>query len=424
MNGFSQDLRYAARQLFRQPALAAVAVVTLALGIGANTAIFSVVRGVLLRPLPYESPQRLAIIRETILSGDTINASYRNFVDWRADARSFSELAALQTTTVTLAGGEGAERVLTALASRELFEVLGVIPSLGRTFRAEEDQPGANPVLLLGHGIWPREFGADTSLVGRSVRVNGEEFTVIGVMPVGFEFPTRGVELWAPLRLISDDLDNRAVHTLLVVGRLERGVDLDAADDEMSSIAARIQEAYPGEDPGHGTAVVSLHEAVVGDVKATLLVLLGAVVFLLLIACTNVADLLLARAMARAREMAVRSALGASRRRLIRQTLVESLLLALIGGACGVALALWGLDVLAALVSTFVPRAETIRIDGAVLAFTLVISLFTGMLFGLWPALRGSRADLVSALRERAGTSTGGRRRRLPYRCSSWRVPV
>jgi putative ABC transport system permease protein len=242
------------------------------------------------------------------------------------------------------------------------------------------------------------------------VRVNGEEFTVIGVMPAGFEFPTRGVELWAPLGLISGDLDNRAVHTLLVVGQLQRGVDLEAADEEMNGIAARIQEAYPGEDPGHGTAVVSLHEAVVGDVRATLLILLGAVVFLLLIACTNVADLLLARAVAREQEMAVRSALGANRRRLMRQTLVESLVLALFGGACGVALALWGLDALAALVSAFVPRAETIRIDGAVLAFTVAISLFTGVLFGLWPALRASRADFASALRQRASPS-GGRRR-------------
>jgi len=416
LDGLLHDIRQAWRQLWSRPGLTVVVVLTLALGMGANTAIFSAVRGVLLRPLPYESPDRLVVLQEATPTGASRHVSYPNFADWRSGMRSLEGMAAVQTRMVTLSAGDGsAERVLAALASQELFEVLGVSPALGRTFLAGEDVAGGEPVIVLGNGLWRRRFGADSSIVGRPLRIDGEAFTVIGVMPPGFEFP-RNVEIWAPLGLVSGNMTNRAVHTLLVVGRLRPQMDLARAADELEAIATRVQARHPGEDPGHLSHVVRLHDLVVGDVRPVLLVLLGAVVFLLLIACTNVADILLARSAAREREMAVRAALGAGRSRLLRQVLLESVLLALVGGTLGVALAFWGLDLLTVLVSPFVPRAEAIQIDGVVLAFTLAVSMMTGLLFGIWPAVRSSRAHLVRALHQRTATATPGGARRWERR--------
>lgn len=411
MSEVGRDLRLAVRRLRKRPGFTVLALVTLSVGIGANVAIFSVVNGVLLRPLPYPEPDRLVTLGEMAATGDTFEVSYPNFRDWREASSSLESLVAMQTFEATLRGGESSERVQAAFASPELFSLLGQRPIVGRIFLAEENQPGADPVVLLGEQVWERQFGADPATVGRAVRINGFQVTVIGVMPRGSEL-TRDVSLWLPLESTANrQRSNRAVHTLLVLGRLSPGVSLDAAQRELSGVAARVHEAHAGEDPGHGVRVIGLQGLLVNEAQLALLALFGAVAFLLLITCTNIADLQLARAAGRQREMAVRSALGASRSRLVREQLVESLLLALAGGAAGVLLAVWGLEVLVRMASSFVPRVEEVSIDIAVLGFTLVISLATGVVFGLWPAWRASRTDLAHALRERASTAAGSRRR-------------
>ncbi len=414
MDDLIQDLRFAARSLRKSAGFTVVAVLTLALGIGANTAIFSVVNGVLLRPLAYEQPDRLVTIAESnpVQDREGFNVSYPNYLEWKKQSRVFEQIAAVRTMSVTLTGGDEAARVLLSLISRELFAVLRVEPALGRGFLAEEDRPGADPVVILGHGLWQRRFGADPEVVGKTIAINGSSSTVIGVMPPEFEFPSEDVELWAPIGLLADRMQNRAVHTLTTVARLEDGVSLDEAKVEMATIAARIQREFPGEDPEHTTTLIPLHERVVGNTDTILLVLMGAVAFLLLIACANVADLLMARAAARQKEIAVRTALGASRWRVIRQLVTESVLLGLTGGAAALALAFWGLDLLVAHLPPFMPRVEQIGIDGRVLLFTLLISLLTGLIFGLLPALKASKPDIVGSLKDLVTSAAGGARDR------------
>ncbi|MEE8521094.1 MAG: ABC transporter permease, partial [Gemmatimonadota bacterium] len=414
MDDLIQDLRFAARSLRKSAGFTVVAVLTLALGIGANTAIFSVVNGVLLRPLAYEQPDRLVTITESnpVQDREGFNVSYPNYLEWKKQSRVFEQIAAVRTMSVTLTGGDEAARVLLSLISRELFAVLRVEPALGRGFLAEEDRPGADPVVILSHGLWQRRFGADPEVVGKTIAINGSSSTVIGVMPPEFEFPSEAVELWAPIGLLADRMQNRAVHTLTTVARLEDGVSLDEAKVEMATIAARIQREFPGEDPEHSTMLIPLHERVVGNTDTILLVLMGAVAFLLLIACANVADLLMARAAARQKEIAVRTALGASRWRVIRQLVTESVLLGLTGGAAALALAFWGLDLLVAHLPPFMPRVEQIGIDGRVLLFTLLISLLTGLIFGLLPALKASKPDIVGSLKDLVTSAAGGARDR------------
>ncbi|HSC27982.1 MAG TPA: ABC transporter permease [Vicinamibacterales bacterium] len=413
MEAFHQDLRYALVLLRRNPGFATVAILALALGIGANTTMFSVVHGVVLAPLPYPEPDRLVKVQEIAPGGNRWEASYPGYLDWERRSRSFEHLTALQTFNLTLTGGLQTMEVRSAFVTPNMFDLLQVVPSLGRSFAAEENRPGNAFTVLISDGLWRREFGASSDVQGRAITVDGSPATIIGVMPRGFEFPDPDVQIWGALGSLADlaFMKNRAVHVLSVVGRLAEGVSEEQATAEMSAIAAQLEMEFPGEDPRHGAAVASLHEILVGDVKPALVMLLAAVAFVLLIACANVANLLVARAAARDREMAVRSVLGASRWRTLRQMLTESAVLGLLSGAVSLLLATWSVDLLAARLASVLPRAANIRLDATVLVFTLGVSLATGLLFGLLPTL-GSRLAPLEALQNRASGSPSRRRLR------------
>ena len=412
MNTLFQDLRYAIRLMIKSPGFVTAAVIALALGIGSNTAIFSVVNGVMLRPLPYEAPDRLMVISETNpqQGEEDFNVSYPNFMDFKQQSNSFEQMSAMRFATLTLTGGEEAERIPTALVSSDLFSLLRVKPSLGRTFLAEEDRPGGDQVVIISHSLWQRRFGSDPEIISKPLTLNGETYTVIGVMPAGFEFPSEEIGMWLALGPLADTtpMKNRAVHFLNVIARLNPGVTRQQALTELETIAGRIQQQHAEADPGHGVGITSLHAEMVGDVRPALLVLLGAVAFVLLIACANVANLLLARAWARQKEIAIRAALGAGRGRIVRQLLTESALLAVTGGAIGLLLALWGVDLLVNNLPDYVPRAKEIAIDRKVLGFTLSLSLLTGLVFGIVPTLRLSKTGLSESLKEGGRKSGGG----------------
>jgi putative ABC transport system permease protein len=396
--------------LLKHRAFTVVAILTLALGIGANTAIFSVVNSVLLRPLPLGEPERLLSIWESTLQFDKGSVSALNLKDWREQNNVLTDLTAYQFGDFSLQEGDHPERVFAAMVSANFFEVLGVSPRLGRAFLAGEDQPGNHRVVVLSDQLWQKAFGADPSVVGRNILLSGESYMVAGVMPPDFQFPSRTTEIWVPLVYTPEQLKERGNHAFLVVGRLKPDVTLAQAQEQLSTIARRIEQQYPDQQTGRGVRLVPLQEELVQNVRPALLILLGAVGFVLLIACTNVANLLLARAAARHREIAIRRALGAGRFRLIRQFLTESLLLSVLGGALGLLLGKWGVDGLLVLATGLLPRAGEVKLDWRVAGFTLLLSLLTGIGFGLAPALQVSKTDVQEALKE--GGSAGSSQRR------------
>ena len=420
------ELRYAFRQLQKSPSFTLVAVLALAIGIGANTAIFSVVNAVLLKPLPFPQPEQLVAFgavdkREPQPMSGLDSVSFPDFFDFRTQNKSFGHLAVYRNATHALAASAEAQSLRGQRVSAEFFDVLGTKPQLGRTFRREEEAAGGGPngaTVVLSHAFWQRQFKGAANALGGVIVLDGEPHLVVGVMPAGFQFPIQAdpIDIYTTTAAdaVSTDGDKpnteqRGNHSLQGIGRLKPGVSVAQARAEMSTIAAALEKQYPETNTDFGAGVRPLREEMVGDVSSGLYVLFGAVACVLLIASANVANLLLARATVRAKEIALRSALGASRARIIRQLLIESVLLSAIGGLLGLIFAAWGTDVLISLVPENIPRIAEIRLDGMVLGFTLAVSLVTGVLFGLAPAFQASRLDLQTALNESGrGTSTGG----------------
>jgi putative ABC transport system permease protein len=397
---FLQDLRYGLRQLRRHPGFTAVATITLALGIGANTAVFSVANAVLFRPLPYRNPSRLLSVWQTYRDFKRVWVSTPDLYDWRGRNTVFDQIAAYRVAEgFNLAGPIEPRWVEGTFVTANLFPMLGVHPSLGRGFFASEDQPGAPPEVILSHSIWTESFHSRRKMIGSVISLDGKGYTVVGVMPSGFDYPSWAA-LWLPLgQMGNGELTSRVYHPLDVVARLNRGMTLQQAQSEMSTIAGRLALEYPKTNGGWGVRLISLRNELLGNLQRALLVLLVSTVFVLLIACANIANLLLARAGGRQGEMAVRAALGASHRRLTGQLLSESMLLALLGCGAGLVLARWGLTLMVALGRNAIPRFQKAELDGRVLAFALLITLLTGILFGLIPALRTSNLRMSSTLR-------------------------
>ncbi|HYC53108.1 MAG TPA: ABC transporter permease [Gemmatimonadaceae bacterium] len=403
--GLQSDIRYAFRSLRKNRAFAAAAIATLALGIGANSAIFSIVNNVLLRPLPFPTSERLAVLWGKYPNYGRANLSLPDFRDWRDQARSFEHVAARHSVAFNFTGGEEPVQLRGDRVTANFFAALGVQPMLGRAFRPEEEV-GEHLVVILSHGFWQRQFGGDAGIVGSTVPLSGRPYTVVGVMPPHFRF-AGDKDVWSPARTDTPTAHRRSEY-LDAFGRLKPGVSIEQADTEIATIAQRLSVQYPGTNANFQSEVVSLHEDTVADVRPALLVFTGAVGLVLLIACANVANLLLARAAAREREIAVRSALGASRGRLVRQLLTESVLISVIGGGLGLLLAVWGIGALRSTNTSLLPRIGEVRVDLAVMGFSLLLSLVTGLLFGLAPALRMVSNRLHDSIKEGARGAAGG----------------
>src|SRR6266571_4964164 len=412
MTSFGQDVRYGLRVLRKNPGFTAVAVLTLALGIGANSALFSVINGVLLNPLPFPNPGELVAVYASSPTSEQNSISYPNFLDWQKDNHSFTYLSAFRSDDFNMTGVGEPERLHAHMISAEFFPALGLQPLLGRNFRPEEDRAGAGPVAILSDGIWKRKFSSSPEALGRSIALNGKVYTIIGVAP-GHITGLSPSDVYVPIGQWSDPTfrDRRISMGMNSIGRLKSGVSIEQASADMSRVAENLAAAYPEADKGSGVTLVPLKTDVVGDVRGILLVLLGAVSFVLLIACANVANLLLARSTGRAREFAIRSALGAGPVRVVRQLLIESALLGIAGGSIGLALAKLGTKVILAALPGTLPRTEEISLDSHVVLYTFGISLLTGMAFGLVPALKALRPDLHETLKEGGRGASGARHR-------------
>jgi len=409
MTALLQDLRFAARLLMRRPGFTIIAVLSLALGIGANAAIFNVAYAVLLRPLPYFQPDRLVRLYETAPQLDHTNVAPANLRAWREQANVFSGLAAYVPIHPNLQGTTSTERIRGTLASANLFSVLGAKPLLGRAFVAGEDEPGAPHVAVLSEDFWRSRFNGDAHVIGRTIKLDGDTYTVVGVMPARFRFPANEVnDIWAPHQINPQLAKQRSSRWLRVVARLKAGVQLASARSEIGQIADRLARQYPDQQRDRGVMTVPLRQDITGDIRPALLVLLGAAGLVLLISCANVANLLLARATDRRREVAIRVALGARRSRLIRQLLTESILLALAGAAVGLALAYWGSATLVRLAGSSIPLASDIGFDPAVFTFLAIVAVATGVVCGLVPAVRATRVDLTSDLKDGTGSGADG----------------
>jgi len=411
-----QDLRYGVRMLAKSPGFTAIAVLTLALGIGANTALFSVVNGVLLSPLPYPQPNNLVALYSRTSDFAHSSISYPNFLDWQRENNSFAQLAAYRQDSFNMTGAGEPERLRTEMVSADFFAILGVQPVMGRTFTTQDDHPGAAPVVLLSEGLWRRRFGASLRILGQSISLNGTPYTVIGIIPTSFYFRGNNFslpEIYVPIGTWTNSvfLDRRASMGMDAVGRFKPGVTFAQAQADMNGVGQNLSRAYPQADKNSGISLVPLKQDMVGNIAPLLYILLGAVGCVLLIACVNIANLLLARSTGRAREFAIRAALGASRVRVIRQLLTESILLAVTGGTLGLLLAAWGTKAAIAILPHALPRATNVGLDPRVLFFTLGVSLFAGILFGLAPALKTSPRNLTETLKEGGRGSSGARHR-------------
>jgi putative ABC transport system permease protein len=408
MDTLFQDLRYGIRMLLKNPGFTLIAVVALALGIGASTAIFSVVYAVLIRPLPYEDPDKLVILWEKTAQMDT-SVAYPNFVDWRDNNTSFEQIAAFRRDSFNLTGAGEPERLQGRMISHSFMHALRMKPFLGRDIAEDEDRAGGTPVVILNHGFWQRRFGGDQSIIDKPLTLNGKSFIVIGVMPPDFQFGS-GADLFVPIGQWAERFKERGAHPgIYVIGRLKPGVTQEQARIDMDRIMASLGEMFPQTNANRRIHIDSLYDDTIQEVRPTLWILFGAVGFVLLIACANVANLLLTRSSVRQKEIAIRSALGASRLRVVRQLLTESVMLSLLGGAAGLLLALWGTDVLISAVPDGIPRLQESGINGWVLGFTFIVAVSTGIIFGLVPALQVSRPDLNETLKEGGRGSTGSR---------------
>lgn len=419
-----QDLRYAFRRQLKDRRFSVVALLALMFGIGANTAIFSVVNSILIRPLPYKDPESLIMIwgKNTQLDRHWMTFSTGDFMDYKDQNEVFEQISAVERTDFNLTGTGEPERIQGTRVTTNLFPMLGISPQRGRYFSEDEGQPGQGQVVMLSHGLWQRRFGSDPNLIGRTLTLNNQSYDVIGVLPPGFQLPTfppnfpvpsLEPELWIPLALDQNRL-SRTGNSLFLMGRLKPGIDINQAQASMSGIAKRLEQQFLQSNTGAEVFLIALPEQAIGDMKRSLLLLLGAVGFVLLIACSNIANLLLARATTRRTEMAIRAALGASRKRIIRQMLTESTVLAFSGGVLGLLFAYLATQIIIAISPSSLPRANEVRLDGWVLGFTLLISFLTGIVVGIFPALQASKLDLNDSLKEGGrGSMSGSKSRRL-----------